>query len=76
MSQAAGNEVAQRRLKLLRFAFLVLTAITVAIVAALNYFATLGNIVASVVQGLLWGAIVGIVSAVAYTLYKRAVLKM
>jgi len=76
MSQVAGNEVAQRRLKLLRFAFLVLTALTVAIVAAVNYFTTLGNIVASVVQGLIWGAMVAIVSAVVYTLYRRAVLKM
>ena len=76
MSQATGNETAQRRLKLLRFAFLVLTAITVAIVAAVNYFATLGNIVTSVLQGLLWGALVAIASAIIHAVYRRAVLKM
>jgi hypothetical protein len=76
MSQAAGNESAQRRLKLLRFAFLVLTAITIAIVATVSYFTTLGNIAASVIQGLLWGALVGVVSVVVYVLYKRLVLKM
>ena len=55
---------------------MVVTALTVATVAAFNYFATLGNIVSSVLQGLLWGVLVAIGLAIVYTVYRRAVLKM
>jgi len=77
MSQATGSENPERRLKLLRFAFLLITALTVAIVAGVNFlFLTPGNALPAVVQGVLWGALVAVGSAVVYFVYKRAVLKM
>ncbi|HET7091719.1 MAG TPA: hypothetical protein VFL17_24060 [Anaerolineae bacterium] len=75
MSQAATNETAQRRLNILRFGLMAVTAIAFALAAALAFFATLGNIVTTVLIGLGAGIVVAIVSVLIYRVYKSAVLK-
>ncbi len=78
MSQAATNETAQRRLNILRFGLMAVTAVAFALATALSYLSSLPtpDIVRALLQGLLWGAVVAIASAIVYAVYRRAVLKM
>jgi len=75
MSQAATNETAQRRLNILRFGLMAVTAVAFGLAAALAFFATLGNIVTTVAIGLGAGIVMAIVSVLIYRVYKSAVLK-
>jgi hypothetical protein len=52
-----------------------ITGVVFALVAAVRFTISGGDLGAALIQGLLWGVVVGVVSIVIYLVYKSAVLK-
>ena len=75
MSQMPAS-TSERRLRILRFGLTLLPLLTFAIVAGLLTVASLAqDLGGAVLQGVVWGVGVAIVSAIIYFVYKSAVVK-
>lgn len=76
MSETSARDSQDRRLRFLRFGLLAITGVAFAVKTAVNYFLSGGTgLWAAVLQGLLWGVIVGVVSIIIYFVYKATVAK-
>ena len=75
MSQSPAASSAERRLRILRFGLIVVTAVAFALATGLGFFGAQGAIGGALMQGVLWGALVAVASVIIYFVYKSVVLK-
>jgi len=75
VSEAGDRSSQDRRLRFLRFGLLAITAVVFALVTGVRFTISGADLGGALMQGLLWGVIVGIVSIIIYFVYKSAVLK-
>ena len=76
MSENSDRKSPERRLRFLRFGLLAVTAVAFAMATTLEYFWSGGDdLLGNLVQGVLWGAGVGVLSVIIYFVFKSIVVK-
>jgi hypothetical protein len=75
VSEAGDRSSPDRRLRFFRFGLLAITGVVFAVVTAGTYVISGADLTGSLMKGLLWGVIVGVVSIILYMVYKSAALK-
>jgi len=75
MSQMTSDNSAERRLRILRFGLVLVTAVAFALATGIGFFSSLYDVGGALLQGVIWGVGAAVVSVIIYMLYKSMVVK-
>lgn len=76
MSEMSDRKSPERRLRFFRFGLLAVTGVAFALGATLDYLAWgASDLFGAVMQGVIYGAIAGVLSVIIYFVYKAFVVK-
>ncbi|CAG0933714.1 hypothetical protein TFLX_03191 [Thermoflexales bacterium] len=75
MSQQAGRNAPEKRLRFLRYGLMIVVAVTFALATGTGLFSKAGDLGGALLQGVLWTVGAAVVAVIVYLVYKKVVVK-